>query len=273
VLGCTKAQYAPTGGIFDGHSIIPVTPTIDNATGLVVLGASLIGDDIASGSGIMLQATFKVLAIGKSELNFSRPYGADTFLLNGDLDEIAVTIQDGFFTNVPTPVRDGAVTDLTVSKNFPKQGENLTIGATVLNNGTQAETFSVNIYVDDVLINTQSVALASGANAVVAFDWNTTSATLGLHTIKVEVVAVPDETKLDNNVMTKEITVISAEGLTTDLNGDGKVDMKDISQAAAAFGSSPGHPRWNPAADMNGDGQVDLRDLIFIAKDFGKQLT
>jgi hypothetical protein len=213
------------------------------------------------------------LAIGKSELNFSRPYGADTFLLNGDLDEIAVTIQDGFFTNVPTPVRDGAVTDLTVSKNFLRQGENLTIGATVLNNGTEPETFSVNIYVDDILINTQSVTLASDANAVVTFAWNTTSTTLGLHTIKAEVVAIPDETKLENNVMTKTITVLSAEGLTTDLTGDGKVNMKDISQAAVAFGSSPGHPRWNPAADINGDGQVDLRDIFFIAKDFGKQLT
>jgi hypothetical protein len=273
VLACTNVQYAATGGIFAGHGTIPVTPTIDNETGLIIHGASLVGADVVSGSGILVQATFKVLAIGKSGLNFSRPYGADTFLLNGDLDEIPVTITDGFFTNVPIPTRDVAVTNLAVSKNFPRQGENLTIDATVLNNGTEPESFNVNIYVDDVLINTQGVVLASGESTVVTFTWNTSSATLAAHTIKAEAEAVPDETKLDNNAMTKTITVLSSEGLLTDLNGDGKVDMMDIAQAAFAFGSSPGHPRWNPAADINGDGKVDLRDIILVAKDFGKQLT
>jgi hypothetical protein len=53
-----------------------------------------------------------------------------------------------------------------------------------------------------------------------------------------------------------------------DLNGDGKVDMADIAIAAAAFGSTPGSPRWNPAADVNKDHIVDLRDIALIAKRF-----
>ena len=36
-----------------------------------------------------------------------------------------------------------------------------------------------------------------------------------------------------------------------DINNDGVVDMLDISIAAYAFGSYPGHPRWNPLADVN----------------------
>jgi len=56
-----------------------------------------------------------------------------------------------------------------------------------------------------------------------------------------------------------------------DLNGDGKVDIKDIAQAALAFGSYPSHPRWNPSADINQDGRVYIKDLAIIAKNFGKK--
>jgi len=50
---------------------------------------------------------------------------------------------------------------------------------------------------------------------------------------------------------------------------DGKVDMKDIGVAAKAFGTFPGHPRWNSAADVNGDYKVDMKDIGAIAKKFG----
>ena len=55
-----------------------------------------------------------------------------------------------------------------------------------------------------------------------------------------------------------------------DLNEDGIVDMRDISIAARAFGSYPGHPRWNPIADINKDNKVDMRDLATVARNFGK---
>jgi thermitase len=58
-----------------------------------------------------------------------------------------------------------------------------------------------------------------------------------------------------------------------DLNHDGKVDVKDVAAAAAAFGSYPGQPRWNPTADVNQDGKIDIRDIAFIAKNFGKSWT
>jgi len=60
------------------------------------------------------------------------------------------------------------------------------------------------------------------------------------------------------------------EGLPTDLDGDGIVNIADLSVAALAFGSFPGHPRWNPIADLNKDGWVDISDIVEIAVDFGK---
>ena len=58
--------------------------------------------------------------------------------------------------------------------------------------------------------------------------------------------------------------------LICDINFDGKVDMKDISIVAGAFGSFPGHPRWSPIADVNKDSRIDLRDIGMTAMNFGK---
>ena len=57
-----------------------------------------------------------------------------------------------------------------------------------------------------------------------------------------------------------------------DINWDYKVDIMDVATAAAAFGSYPGHERWNPVADVNGDGKVDIYDVAIIAANFGWQM-
>jgi branched-chain amino acid transport system substrate-binding protein len=61
---------------------------------------------------------------------------------------------------------------------------------------------------------------------------------------------------------------------------DGKVDMRDIGAAAAAFGTSPGADRWNQEADITGppperrpDDKVDMRDIGQIASKFGTTIT
>jgi ABC-type transport system substrate-binding protein len=51
---------------------------------------------------------------------------------------------------------------------------------------------------------------------------------------------------------------------------DCKVDLKDVLAAALAFGSNPGHAKWNSAADINHDYKVDLKDYFAIAGKFGK---
>lgn len=46
-------------------------------------------------------------------------------------------------------------------------------------------------------------------------------------------------------------------------------DGTDLSIAARAFGSYPGHPRWSSVADVNRDYVTDGSDLALIAKRFG----
>jgi hypothetical protein len=37
-----------------------------------------------------------------------------------------------------------------------------------------------------------------------------------------------------------------------------------------AFGSTPASAKWNANADVNGDGKVDIKDLVILIKNFGK---
>jgi hypothetical protein len=54
-----------------------------------------------------------------------------------------------------------------------------------------------------------------------------------------------------------------------DLNQDGIVDVGDIAVWGKAFGSHPGHPRWDSRADLDHDGEITIIDAIKICKKFG----
>jgi hypothetical protein len=51
---------------------------------------------------------------------------------------------------------------------------------------------------------------------------------------------------------------------------DGKCDILDVATVAAAFGSYPGHPRWNPIADLDDNGKVEILDVAMVTVDYGK---
>jgi PKD repeat protein len=53
-----------------------------------------------------------------------------------------------------------------------------------------------------------------------------------------------------------------------DLNEDGRVDVLDLYVLCRAYGSYPGHKRWNAKADINDDEKVDILDVTIIAKAF-----
>ncbi len=50
---------------------------------------------------------------------------------------------------------------------------------------------------------------------------------------------------------------------------DIKINIFDVAKAASAFGSYPGHPRWNPICDIDGDYMIDIVDIANIAAKFG----
>jgi hypothetical protein len=53
-----------------------------------------------------------------------------------------------------------------------------------------------------------------------------------------------------------------------DINGDGQVELMDFFIAGTAFGSYPGHPRWNPIADLNLSGMVEMMDFFILSQHY-----
>jgi uncharacterized protein YfaS (alpha-2-macroglobulin family) len=55
---------------------------------------------------------------------------------------------------------------------------------------------------------------------------------------------------------------------SVDINQDGKVNILDLAIVARAWGSYPGHPRWDPRCDVNGDGKINIMDITLVAKEY-----
>jgi hypothetical protein len=58
--------------------------------------------------------------------------------------------------------------------------------------------------------------------------------------------------------------------LMGDVNGDGRVDMKDIAQLVAVFRSSPSKPNWDLLNDLDRNMIVDMRDIAICIMHFNE---
>jgi len=72
------------------------------------------------------------------------------------------------------------------------------------------------------------------------------------------------------NTINQLVEVLNITAKSFDVNGDGKIDIKDIFRAAKAYGSQPGSPNWDPACDVNKDSKIDIKDIFGIAKHYGE---
>jgi hypothetical protein len=61
--------------------------------------------------------------------------------------------------------------------------------------------------------------------------------------------------------------------LKGDINGDGVVNVLDLSIVGIAFDSYPGHPKWNPLADLKKDNnnKINVLDLSVVGINYGKE--
>jgi hypothetical protein len=60
-------------------------------------------------------------------------------------------------------------------------------------------------------------------------------------------------------------------GCPGDINGDGVVDLADLAELLAAYGTFEGHPGYNPAADIDQDGWIGLADLAALLGVYGSE--
>ncbi len=76
--------------------------------------------------------------------------------------------------------------------------------------------------------------------------------------------------------------VVASGGLTPlpditllggDVNGDGTVDILDLSAIGAKYGLSSGDPGFDPAMDINSDDIINIQDLSLAAANYGQTRT
>jgi hypothetical protein len=239
---------------------------IDNIAGVVWVNVTYYppANPITTNSPIALATiTFRIKAMGSSIIDLY-----DTSLVDQTGQPIVHEIGDGL---IMTLIRDVAIVNVTPSENVTYQGEMINITVTVRNEGNQSETFVVNIYHGTTLIGNHTVTdLAPNyTETTFTFGWDTNDAPCcHNYTISATAPPLPDEIDTADNMFEDGYVKIKLMG---DVNGDDKIDMRDISEAAQAFGSYPGHPKWNPELDLNRDDNVNMRDLAIIARLFGKE--
>jgi LEA14-like dessication related protein len=160
---------------------------------------------------------------------------------------------------------DLEVSEVNASKSVIAQGYLDQITISIANQGTTPISyFKVVVYLDTTVINTYKIPyLENGEITTLTFNLNTTIIAKGNHIIAVYAIPIMSETDTSNNVNDGGKITISISG---DVNGDFKVDGKDVAVVAKAYNTKPGDLLWNPNADINGDDKVDGKDIAIVAK-------
>jgi subtilisin family serine protease len=184
---------------------------------------------------------------------------------------------DGLFNLQSTsqPVHDVAVVSVIASDTQAYVGEIVNVTVVAENQGTYSETFNVTAIYENVTlailgtVGTQEVInLAPEQNVTLTFSWNTTDMTSCVnYTIKAEASVVANETDIVDNNFTDGCVKVKMLG---DINGDGIIDVYDLTIVGTAYGSFEGDPRYDQEADLNRDGHVDIRDVVVIGRNYGK---
>jgi hypothetical protein len=190
----------------------------------------------------------------------------DTKIVKQSGEEISHETEDGFFA---TLTRDVAIIHVETSCNITYPGRIVNVTVVAANLGDMTETFNVTAYYDNNKIGTKTVFdLAPSRNITLVFEWNTTGLTpCHNYTIKAIASQVPYELDLENNVYVDGFVKIKMIG---DVNGDGKIDICDITSASTCYGSKEGDPNWNPDADVAPQwGVINIYDLVTIASRYG----
>jgi hypothetical protein len=168
-------------------------------------------------------------------------------------------------------IHDVAVTNLTSCYNSTILAQNRTynVNVTVTNEGGAAETFTLTLYWNTTnLINSTIVTLNVGETKGVQLDWNSTGyARYKSYKLSAYATPVPGETDTaDNTFVDPRNLLISYPG---DIDGNKKVEVKDVAAVAKLFGVNYPDPKYDPNKDITCDGKIDVKDVSIAAKNFG----
>ena len=168
----------------------------------------------------------------------------------------------------PVPVVDASVDNVTASpSSLPLNSGNVTITATIGNNGDNTESIPVNVTGPGGYSDSQNVSVASGGQQQVTFSWPASVA--GNHTFNVSTSLAGDSTPSNNSrtspwVEVTQVTVIDAEVVTLTRSADSvEVDGPDVTFTANVRNNGTGSATFDVrlssgSAGVNTTQQVTL---------------
>ena len=205
VVQNTTGNVAVTVKNFGNQDVSSFDVTLQDTTAHVSVGTQTVGGLVA-GASTTLSFAWTPTTTGDHNLVASHSLKDD----RPGNDQRSLTIP------VPAPLTDIAVTSIS-SPAAVTQGHVVNVGVTVANAGNQnvADSFQVTLRdaTDGATVGTQTVyGLAVGANKMLTFSWDLTSASLGDHTV-IATHSLAD----DNSANNQRSAVVTVKPKPTDI--------------------------------------------------------
>ena len=217
--------YEPLKIAFHDVAIVDVAPSVASVeVGQVVNISAVIQNEGTETESFNVSARYDNEPIGTLQITALAPYSHVTlnFAFNtskvkpGNYTIIAsipplvteADITDNVFVDgiievkpkLPKIIHDVAIFDVRISNDTLYIGELLHINVSVINEGTETETFNVTTYYDFSLIKTSQVStLAPNIRTTLIFVWNTSSVKEGFYQISASAGPVPGEIDVSDN--------------------------------------------------------------------------
>lgn len=163
-------------------------------------------------------------------------------------------------------VHDVAITGINPYRTIVCTRTMVSINVTIANQGSVQETFTLVASYNSIVFRSQMITVGNGSSVKWLVSWNTSGISIGNYSVTASVDQLPGENDTSDNSLSCTIQV----SILGDINGDGKVDMKDVSKVSAGFLTHPGDTKWTANGDLDENKVIDMKDISAIAKHFGE---
>ena len=199
----------PDSSVYVGQTVTINVTIINKGTETEAFNASayysssLIGtlqvNDLLPGSRLSLTFPWNTTAVNSDFYQLSA-----SVLLPNDADTSDNTFVNGYVEvrNIPPPIRDVAIKNITTPSDFIYIGSTTSFDVTVKNDGETAESFNVILYYESNVIDTFYINdLSSGTERTITFQWNLNNAQEGNYTISAYAIPVQGESDTEDNTL------------------------------------------------------------------------
>jgi PKD domain len=186
--------------------------------------------------------------------------GTEGFQFNElDTNWIGVTLNTG--SAAPSFTLTSNVNKVALMQTF-SQNLTLTLASLAGFTGTVSLTRSVDRLGVTVTLGNTILSVTSGSTTKVPVNIITTNTTsLGSYTLTITATSAS---------LKQSVRIPLRVNTLGDIDGNGIVNIVDVSVLLYQYNTTPSSPNWNPLADLNHNGVVDIRDVAIIFTNYDK---